>query len=292
MPHVPVMLREVVRALRPAGPSLLLDCTVGAGGHARALLEAHSELRVVALDRDPHAVALARETLRPFGERVELHCARFSRFPEVLRGRRVQRVLVDLGVSSMQLDDGARGFSYQRDGPLDARMGQEGQTAGELLAKLDHASLAQLLRQYGEEPHADLVAGHILELRERGELRTTADLRRACEDAYHRNGMQSFLHPARLTFQALRMAVNDELRELSRLLDGLEAAAEPGLRLAALSFQALEQRVLDSRFARWRAEGRGGPAKPFRFRRAVSFAEAESNPRARSAHLHVFEFAG
>lgn len=304
--HVPVLVPEILEYLFPRGPrsgGVFCDATVGLAGHARTILLASSpDGRLVGLDRDGEALAVARQVLAPFEGRVSLVHAPFSRIRTVLAELGIDRVdgiLADLGVSSPQLDRGERGFSFRHQGPLDMRMDQStGETAADLLARVTEDELERILRELGEERFARRIARRILEARDRGELRSTADLaavvtRAAPARDRHKN-------PATRTFQALRIALNRELEELDRFLDEAAACLRPGGRLCVISFHSLEDRMVKRRFRAWMAEtpetanaGERSAERRFRLltRRIVlpSEAEQERNPRARSAKLRVIE---
>ena len=309
-PHIPVLLRETVERLVPAGEAApgtwYIDGTAGAGGHSAAILDAAGpQARLLALDRDADAVELARARLAPYGERATVVRAEFSEMGEVARGLgigAVAGILLDLGVSSMQLDRPERGFGFMRDGPLDMRMDErQPETAATLLARLDEAELARIFRDYGEEPAARRVAHAIVEAREAGRLpATTSELAELVSRA--KGGRRGRIHPATQTFQALRIAVNGELDALDRALPAALYLLAPGGRLAVISFHSLE----DRRVKRFMAahEGRmeslpmGGerwcgqePRGRRTDRRAVVAGEEEAarNPRARSAKLRVIE---
>lgn len=258
-----------------------MDGTVGLGGHAAALLE--RGLAVIGLDRDLSAVGRASGHLAGHGKRAVVLHARFSDWLERARAlglRRVSGLLLDLGVSSPQLDESARGFSFRHDAPLDMRMDPScGETAAQLLARLPRAEIARLLREYGEERHAWRIAGAI----ERSPPKTTLELAAICRNAYPR-GFQR-IDPATRTFQALRIAVNDELDELRRALEQIPEGLETGGVAAVISFHSLEDRLVKHAFAAWEKSGQARMLK----RKPITADETEcsTNPRARSAKLRV-----
>jgi len=290
--HEPVLVREVVSALRPHAGGLYLDGTVGLGGHAAALLEAGAG-RVVGFDRDQAALAVARERLTWAGDRVTLLHADYRDAREVLASRGVTHadgVLVDLGVSSLQLDDPSRGFSFRDGGPLDMRMDRSaGQTLAARLADVSEAALADVIWRYGEERRSRRVARAIVIARDRGELRDTADLARAVRRGVGAGRWQR-IDPATRTFQALRIWVNDELDGLERFLESAVDLLAPGGRLAVIAFHSLEDRVVKHTFRRLAADG---SACALVTRRAIRPGDDElsQNPRARSARLRVLEKA-
>lgn len=301
-PHISVLLTPTLEALRPRPGGRYVDLTLGAGGHSEAILQASSPTgALIGVDRDPRALALASERLAPFGERFEAVRARFAEFPTVLRERgwtQVDGILLDAGVSSMQLDEAERGFSFRFDAPLDMRMSQEGPTAAELIDELSEDELIQILREYGEMSGAHRVARRMKEWRARGELDTTAQLRALCEQAIRTPPGRSKINPATLVFQALRIAVNDELRELETALAAMPEFLAPGGTAAVISFHSLEDRRVKRAF-----RDIVRPAQPKHLRHlpiAVEEAssgfellrdvgpteeEAQENPRARSARL-------
>jgi len=268
-------------AALPARTGLLIDCTLGGGGHSALLLEAHPQLRLVGLDQDPSARAAAAERLAPFGDRAVVVASNFADYrppgPAVA-------VLADLGVSSPQLDVAARGFSFRADGPLDMRMNTErGETAAELIERLGETELADLIYAYGEERLSRRIARKIKQhLAENGPFSGTAALAYLVAGCYPPPARRGRIHPATRTFQALRIAVNDELGVLDRLLQQAPDWLESGGLLAVISFHSLEDRrvktafVSDDRLQRV-------TRKPL----IASDAVAEANPRSRSAKLRV-----
>jgi 16S rRNA (cytosine1402-N4)-methyltransferase len=299
--HVPVMVAEVAEWLRPRPGARLVDATVGLGGHAAALLAAAPDARLLGLDRDPQALAIAHERLASFGDRVALRRASFADLAAVLAAVGwdvVDAVLVDLGISSLQLDDPARGFSFRGDGPLDMRMDPDAPLdAAEVVNTWPVEALARVIADYGEEPRARRVARAIERARPLG---STAALARVVAAAVGRG--RPGLHPATRTFQAIRMVVNDELGALDRVLaDGWAVLAREG-RLAVLAYHSLEDRRVKEAFRRWAASCLCPPGvipcvcgwnakvriltrRPLR----PSAAEIARNPRARSARLRVVE---
>lgn len=299
--HAPVLPGEVVTALRPRTGRLFLDGTLGGGGHSRLLLEQGAE--VIGLDRDADALAEATLSLAEFGPRFTAVRRDFRELAAVLTERRlphVHGVLLDLGVSSHQLDTAERGFSFQRNGPLDMRMDRrQGLTAADLVNEASLEELIRILRDYGDEPKAVRVASRIVQARNERPILTTFDLVAVVESVIRRHGPRQ---PSTRVFQALRIAVNDEL---GALRDGLEMAAAvlaPGGRLAVISFHSLEDRIV-KRFFRegstpeidrpeWPAP-RPNPRYQFRLITpapiTASPEEQAANPRARSAKLRVVE---
>ena len=300
-PHVSVLLDEVVSAVAPAAGQRVVDATFGAGGYSRAFLAAGAD--VVALDRDPSAARFAPRPGEPGADRFTLIHRPFSELEGALvdtGDARCDAVAFDIGVSSMQLDEAERGFSFLRDGPLDMRMGTDGQSAADLVNTAEPSALVRLLRLYGEEPQARRIVAALMRRRETQPFARTLDLADAIEAAVGgRRGAP--VHPATRTFQALRIAVNDELGELEAGLAAAERALAPGGRLAVVSFHSLEDRIvkafLTMRAGRTPAGSRHAPPLPLgpqpsftMASRGVvtpSDAETAANPRARSAKLRA-----
>jgi 16S rRNA (cytosine1402-N4)-methyltransferase len=288
--HEPVLVAETVDLLQPHRGGLFVDCTVGLGGHSRALLEAGAS-RVIGLDRDPEALRLAAEALEAFGDRVELVHADYRELERVLDERGVSAVagaLADLGVSSMQLEAGGRGFSFRRDEPLDMRMDRsQGPTASELLAAIDETTLADVIFQYGEERFSRRIARGIVTERRTRPVTTTGQLARIVRRAVPRRGYQR-IDPATRTFQALRIWVNRELEGIDAFLLAAVRRLLTGARLAVISFHSLEDRIVKHTF---RALERGELAARVLTKRPIAPGpdEVERNPRARSARLRAIE---
>ena len=284
------MVAETLALLQPGRGGLFVDCTVGLGGHSRALLEAGAS-RLLGLDRDPDALRLAREALAPFGDRVELVHADYRDLGDVLDARGIAGVngaLADLGVSSLQLDAEGRGFSFRRDEPLDMRMDRsQGPTAADLLATVDEESLANVIFQYGEERYSRRIARGIVAARRTSPLRTTGALAQVVRRAIPRRGYQR-IDPATRTFQALRIWVNRELEGLDRFLGVAVQRLLAGARLAVITFHSLEDRIVKHAF---RALERGEAAVRVVTRRPIDPGDDEvtRNPRARSAKLRAIE---
>jgi 16S rRNA (cytosine1402-N4)-methyltransferase len=289
--HVPVLTAEVLSHLRPERGGLFVDCTVGLGGHSRALLESGAT-RLIGLDRDQDALSAARITLAPFGDRVDLVHADYRALDHVLDARGVSQVdgaLADLGVSSMQFDAPGRGFSFQRDEPLDMRMDRSaGDTAAQLIARADERELADTIYAYGEERFSRRIARAIIRAREEAPVDTTLKLATIVRRAIPSRGYQR-IDPATRTFQALRIWVNRELEGLDRFLETAARRLRVGARLVVLTFHSLEDRIVKHTF---RALERSGDAmlkvltkKPV----VPADEEIRLNPRARSAKLRAAE---
>ncbi len=298
-PHVPVLLAEVLEALQPGKGGVLIDATFGAGGYARALLDRGAS--VLALDRDPSAIRAGAELALASGGRLRLMQARFGDLDAVAKDLgvgNVDGVVFDIGVSSMQIDEAERGFSLRYDAPLDMRMGSEGRSAADILRDEDESTIADILFHFGEERAARRIARAIVADRKTAPYVSTLQLARMiARVAPARRG--ELTHPATRTFQALRIAVNDELGELLRGLTAAERLLTPGGRLAVVTFHSLEDRILKqflgSRSGRGRAASRLLPGEPveaeptFEVPRGQPIepgaAEAAANPRSRSAKL-------
>ncbi|MBX3407795.1 MAG: 16S rRNA (cytosine(1402)-N(4))-methyltransferase RsmH [Phycisphaeraceae bacterium] len=306
--HVPVLLAEVLAALDPQPGQTVLDCTAGLGGHARAMAQRIGPSgTLVLMDLDPTNLACAEATVRSDGlpPRIVAMNAPFSAAPRLLaeRGIVADCVLADLGWSSNQIADSARGFSFQRAGPLDMRLDPAAPvTAAELVATLPEGELAQIIRDYGEDPAAGRIARAIVRARAAGPIATTDQLARVVHEVLpRRHGPGGGIDPATRTFQALRIAVNDELGHLDALLAAVRRAAtsisdtwlraatadRPGARVAIIAFHSLEDRPVKQAFAALAADG----VAATRTRGAVQASEAEvqANPRARSARLRAVE---
>ena len=300
-PHAPVLLAEVIAALDPQPGDVVIDATFGAGGYTRAILERGAE--VVALDRDPTVQPFAEAVARDFPDRFQLIRNPFSGLAEAFADSgkaRLDGVVFDIGVSSMQLDQAERGFSFMRDGPLDMRMGDEGPTAADIVNTWDHGPLAHIFKLYGDERQSGRVATAILRRRVERPFTRTLDLAEVVEKALGgRRG--AAIHPATRVFQALRIAVNDELGELERGLEAAEATLAPGGRLAVVTFHSLEDRMVKAFLTERTGNAPGGSRhapvavetrKPsfdllFKGAREAGEAELAANPRARSAKLRA-----
>ena len=284
------MVAEVIEHLEPARGGVFVDCTVGLGGHARALVEAGAS-RLIGIDRDPAAVAAARKALSGFGDRVEIVHADYRRIAAVLDERRVTKVdgvLADLGVSSMQLDASGRGFSFRQDDPLDMRMDTTaGPTAAEALRDVDERTLADVIYEFGEERHSRRIARAIVAARERVGIETTGQLAEIVRRAIPRKGYTR-IDPATRTFQAIRIWVNRELEGLDSFLGAATRRLADGGRMAVITFHSLEDRIVKHTLRALAAEE---PGLRIRTKRPLvpSEAEIERNPRARSAKLRAVE---
>ncbi len=306
--HQPVLAEEVITMLAPRPGSLHVDCTIGGGGHTERILEAASpDGRVLGLDADPAAIARVGERLARFGDRLVLRQVNFRSLGEVAPAAgfgAVDGILLDLGLSSFQLADAGRGFGFRAGGPLDMRFDpSRGEAASALLRRLDEAALVDLFRRYGEEPHARRIARAIVEARRDAPIATAEELAGLVERVVPRRpGPRGRLHPATRVFQAVRIAVNDELEALQAALEASLELLRPGGRLVVLAYHSLEDRLV-KRFVA--AERRGCTCPPSfpvcvcgrvpRLRPIGSQplvpteAEVAANPRARSARLRTAE---
>lgn len=300
-PHAPVLLAEVIEALAPKAGDVVIDATFGAGGYTRAILERGAD--VVALDRDPTVQPFAEAVARDFPDRFQLIRTPFSGLAEAFEesGKaKLDGAVFDIGVSSMQLDQAERGFSFMRDGPLDMRMSDEGVTAADIVNTWDHGPLAHIFKLYGDERQSGRVATAILRRRVEQPFTRTLDLAEVVEKALGgRRG--AAIHPATRVFQALRIAVNDELGELERGLEAAEATLAPGGRLVVVTFHSLEDRIVKAFMTERTGNAPGGSRhapvavearKPsfdllFKGAREAGEAELAANPRARSAKLRA-----
>jgi len=299
--HIPVLVRPAVDFLTVRDGGIYLDGTFGAGGYSRLILDT-SGTRVIAIDRDPAAIAAGAAMVAASGGRLTLAQGRFSELDAVAQAHgfaSVDGVVLDVGVSSMQLDDPARGFSFRHDGPLDMRMGGEGPSAADVIAHASERDLAFVIATLGEERHARAVARAIVRVRAEAPLRTTAALAEVVARVVR--SRPGDIHPATRTFQALRILVNDELGELAEALAAAERILKPGGRLVVVAFHSLEDRIVKT-FLTDRSRTGGGsrhqpevvrPSPTFQVltRRPVTADDAEiaANPRARSAKLRAAE---
>ena len=299
--HLPVLLAETIEALQPAPGRLIFDGTLGGGGHSEALLQRGA--RVVAMDQDEQALAYANARLKSYADRFCALRGNFRHFPQIVEEAGVSGfdgMLVDIGVSSHQLDDGARGFSFNKDAPLDMRMDTDGdQTAADVINTAAEEELVRIFFEYGEESNARRIARAIVKARSSRLIQTTTQLAEIVAAASPKRGKR---HPATLVFQALRIAVNDELAALRDFLAAAPKWLKPGGRLAVITFHSLEDRIVKQTFAHLSAPELDRPEWPAprpnpdcvlklitRKPIEASEAELELNPRARSARLRVVE---
>lgn len=287
--HLPVMAGEVEEFLQPGPGRVMVDCTLGEGGHAARLLpRLMPGGLLIGMDRDVSVLEAARRKLADYGDSVRIERANYTDLPRVLGEAGIEAVdgvLFDLGVNSAQLDNPERGFSFLRDGPLDMRMDRDaGRPAADLVNRLGRRELEWLIRRYGEERFAGRISRRIVEERGKSPILTTGRLAAIVSRAI---GKRSRIHPATRTFQALRLAVNEELENLDRSLDRSLEMLRPGGRICLIAFHSLEDRIVKHTFRRWERENRvrvltGKPVRPRE-------EEIRRNPRARSARLRAAE---
>lgn len=303
--HKSVLLDESIESLNIKPDGIYVDGTAGGGGHSFEIAKRLETGRLVAVDRDPDAIKAAAERLSPFKEKVTFVRSAFSRLSQILMElgiSGVDGILLDLGVSSYQFDVPERGFSYNFDAPLDMRMSKSGVSAGDIVNGASFEELLRIMREYGEEKFASRIASRIVEKREKKKIETTFELSDIIKEAIPAAARRSGPHPARRTFQALRIAVNGELEELSGLLDDALTLLNPEGRLSIITFQSLEDRMVKQRYLSW-AKGCICPPdfpvcvcgkKPkikivYKKGKEPSQEEIEANPRSRSARLRTAE---
>jgi 16S rRNA (cytosine1402-N4)-methyltransferase len=295
--HVPVLVKEVVHFLQPQTQGVYVDATVGEGGHAEALLRATAPSgRLIGIDRDAEVLEIARQRLAPFGSRVDIvhgHAAELRNILDTLQVAEADGILLDLGVSSYQLETAARGFSFARAGPLDMRMDRTtGPTAATLVNTLGEWELVNVIMRYGEEHWARRIARAILRARRRAPLQTTQDLAAIVTQVIPPSARRPRIHPATRTFQALRIAVNQELSRLEESLKVAIACLRPGGRLCVIAYHSLEDRIVKRTFQAYATSPENAtPRVRLLTKKPVTctHAERQVNPRARSAKLRVLE---
>lgn len=303
--HIPVLLEEVLDLLDPRPGEVVVDCTLGRGGHAAAMLEriaGHPDSRLIATDLDPANIEHCRSRFANSSVDITLHHGSFLAAPALAGelGRPADVVLADLGFASSQMDDPARGFSFREDGPLDMRLDPtSGRSAADLLARIAETELADVIYRYGEEPLSRKIARKVVQTREQRPIQTTAELAHLVLEAYGPRARSSRMHPATRTFMALRIAVNDELAALEGLLNRIGRGADPNgpdrwlapnSRIGVISFHSLEDRLAKRAFADMQSRELGETLtrKPV----IAGAQEVQANARARSAKLRVFRVAG
>jgi 16S rRNA (cytosine1402-N4)-methyltransferase len=299
-PHIPVLYREVIDAFAPCEKGKLVDCTMGYGGHSSLLLDNKPSLSLIGIDQDPTAIAFSSQRLAPYGDRVEIRQGRFSEVAaEVMseNGENICGILADIGVSSLQLDQRERGFSYESD-TLDMRMNPNAElSASEVVNEYSQGALETILREYGEVSNARKVAETIVQ------RRPFASAKELSQAIFHLMPKGKKIHPSTLVMQAIRIEVNDELGELTRLLDAIESSAIKHLRVAIITFHSLEDRIVKNRFSKWSKNcicpddamrctcgnnhsiGKVITKKPL----TAQDDELRANSRSRSAKLRIFE---
>ncbi len=303
--HKPVLLPETLQLLKPRDGETFVDATLGLGGHAEAILSAAGKMTVFGIDQDTEAIEFARERLEKFGERIKIFHANFSEIRQVLSDAKVEKVdgvLADLGVSSLQFDSATRGFSFRFDAPLDMRMdaNSDSETAAELLERLSEFEIARIIYEYGEERFSRRIARRIVERRTQGEaVKTTKQLVELVERSVKRSKKDK-IHPATRTFQALRIAVNGELEILEQFVRDAVEVLKTGGRFAVITFHSLEDRIVKQTLQKLAGKCFCPPRLPkcacgackqveIMTKKPIvpSEAELEENPRARSAKLRA-----
>ena len=307
--HLPVALERCIQLLAPVitenSKPVIIDCTLGLGGHAKVLLERYSNLHLIGIDRDQSALDLAAKTLAPVIDRVSLVHSTYDQIEKILADLKIDKVdgiLFDLGVSSMQLDEASRGFAYSQSAQLDMRMDQSAElTAAIVLNTYSHGQLAKLLQRFGEEKFASKIAENIIKAREAGRLKTTTDLAEIVKDSIPAPARRTGGNPAKRTFQALRIEVNQELSILERAIPAALASIKVGGRIVVMSYQSLEDRIVKTFFAEATKSNTplGLPmelpnsAAKFKLllngSEAADLNEQESNPRSQSMRLRAIE---
>ena len=303
--HVPVLLAECLDVLKAGAGGVFCDCTLGGGGHTRAILDAHPANQVFALDRDLSAVQRAQRWSDAYGDRLQVFHSAFADAGEIFAGQKFDGILADLGFSSDQLLSG-RGFSFLQDEPLDMRMDlTQGSSAAEILNSVSKSDLAKILKEGGLQNEARIIADVLVRERENKRISTTKELASIIVNLRLKRLIEKDIHPATLVFQALRIAVNQELKQIKTFLQFVPQCVKPSARLAIISFHSLEDQLVTKTLRSWQR----GPDRPASWagtvvndeipvrgtllsREAIVASEAErqSNPRSRSAKLRVFEF--
>lgn len=306
--HIPVMLNEVLETLTLRGGNVYVDGTFGGGGHSRAILE-NSDCTLIATDRDKNSIQYAEDLRDSHGDRFSFFISKFSKIPDLLSDSSINRVdgiLLDLGVSSFQLDNPKRGFSFQSDGPLDMRMGENSLSAYDVVNKLKEIQLAEIIKDFGEERHARLVARRICEYRESKKIETTLELAKIIENTignFYKKQPGKSIHPATRTFQAIRILVNNEMLEIINLLSNLTNYLNQGGRVVVITFHSIEDRIVKNIFTHLTKstlpKSRYEPSKksildsPFIYPTKKFLIPQETeitlNPRSRSAKLRCVE---
>jgi 16S rRNA (cytosine1402-N4)-methyltransferase len=291
--HVPVLLKEALEYLGASREGIYIDCTIGLAGHALEILRSNPGAQLVGFDIDVAALAEAKEKLRPYAQRVQLYHSDFRYLPELdIDFSSVRGLLLDLGLSSFQLDSPERGFSFNQDGPLDMRMDLRNKTtAFKIIDTYSEPKLSHLFQEYGELRQARRLAREIVTRRKGNKIQTTAELRRIIEDVCHWIPQKGKVHPAAKVFQALRIEVNGELHGVGEFLEVMAGTVPSGARLVAISFHSLEDRIVKHTFARLAAANEKPPLVRLLTRKPITPTEeeVEANSRSKPAKLRAIE---
>ena len=293
--HIPVFLEETLNLLDAGREGTYVDCTLGLGGHSLEILRRNPKARLIGMDADERSIQEAREILQPYSSRIELYHSDFRYLPELnMNFSRIKGILIDLGISSFQLDSPERGFSHTLNGPLDMRIDDRNRlTAAKIIAKYSESRLGQLLFEYGELHQARKLAREIVSRRKLKPIETTVQLRRLVEEVCRWRAERGKIHPAAKLFLALRIEVNQELKDLDVFLERILEKTAAGTRIAVISFHSLEDRIIKRTFQRLAVSEAGLPRLNILTRKPVSPGEVEvrQNSRARSAKLRAAEKA-
>ncbi len=293
--HRPVLVEETLAYLQASRPGVYIDCTIGLGGHALEILRRNPGARIIGFDLDEQSLRAASERLAEYRDRVKLFQLDFREslnFENLLPFPEVRGVLADLGISSFQLDNPERGFSFNLEGPLDMRMDTRQKTTAEkILMTYPESRLAEIFKKYGELHHTRLLARKIVSERKLGLIKTTSDLKRLVEEVYRWTPQKHHLHPAAKVFQALRIEVNQELKGLDRFLENLARKCFPETRIVVISFHSLEDRLVKNAFRKLASGESGQPVVKILTRKPVrpTAQEVAANPRSHSARLRAAE---
>ncbi|MDI6844729.1 MAG: 16S rRNA (cytosine(1402)-N(4))-methyltransferase RsmH [Candidatus Saccharicenans sp.] len=293
--HRPVLVEETLAYLQASRPGVYIDCTIGLGGHALEILRRNPGARIIGFDLDEQSLRAASERLAEYRDRVKLFQLDFREslnFENLIPFPEVRGVLADLGISSFQLDNPGRGFSFNLEGPLDMRMDTRQKTTAEkILMTYPETRLAEIFKKYGELHHTRLLARKIVSERKLGLIKTTSDLKRLVEEVYRWTPQKHHLHPAAKVFQALRIEVNQELKDLDRFLENLARKCFPGARIVVISFHSLEDRLVKNAFRKLASGESGQPVVKILTRKPVrpTAEEVAANPRSHSARLRAAE---
>ncbi|MFC2156405.1 16S rRNA (cytosine(1402)-N(4))-methyltransferase RsmH [Acidobacteriota bacterium] len=294
--HIPVLLEETIEFLDGDGSGIFIDCTVGLGGHAKEILKKHPGCQLIGLDLDEKALLKARDNLQPFAERISLYHSDFRYLPDLnLDFKNIRGLLIDLGISSYQLDSPERGFSFSQEGPLDMRMDLRNKfTAHKIVNKFSESQLNQILFKYGELKQARRLAREIVSRRKINKIETTTELRRIVEEICRWRPQKGKIHPAAKVFQALRIEVNQELKNLGEFLEKTIHLLSSGTRIVVISFHSLEDRIIKQTFNRLASSEECPPCLKILTKKPIVPSEGEvaANSRSRSAKLRAAEKIG